>query len=344
MSSDEKPAFSIIRFNQWLAQKFQRGSIPAAPLTIILAALIGILGGYGAAIFSYAIHFAGSWLLDPFVERGVDDPLWLAMLCLVPAGGLLVVSWLSRTFAPEAEGHGVPEVITAVARRDGGDSPPRGIREGAGQQFDDRHRRLGWSRRTHRPDRFRPGKSRGASLPVSPQHIKVLVAAGAAAGITRPSNAPLAGVIFASEIILGSFAVQSLTPIVVASVLADVVQTRVGEHRLAAAFPELHYAYEGAWNQLPSYVLLGILCGMAAVSFTKLLYFIEDKSKAWFPKWWVRALVLGVAVGVIGVLFCSSPPQMSKEQSAQLWRPPLLCVGYGAVDHVLHLESGGPAG
>ena len=144
-------------------------------------------------------------------------------LTLWPALGLLVVAWITRRFAPEAQGHGVPEVIVAVARKDGVIRPrvslvkilASGICIGTGGSV----------------GREGPIVQIGASLGsvpgqffrLSSRNIKVLVAAGAAAGISATFNAPLAGVIFAGEIILGSFAVQSLTPIVISSVVADVV-------------------------------------------------------------------------------------------------------------------------
>ena len=169
------------------------------------------------------------------------------------------------------------------------------------------------------------------------------MAAGAAAGISATFNAPLAGVIFASEIILGSFAVESLTPIVVASVLADVVQQHYGEHRMKAAFPELEYGFHGAWEQLPSYVLLGLICGLAAVGFTKLLYAVEDLGKSWFPQWWVEPWCLGPGgcrgCGVSRSAAChvqrSASPDVRTKRSRQ--RPYLFGVGYHAVDHALHL-------
>ena len=120
------------------------------------------------------------------------------------------------------------------------------------------------------------GSFAGQCFRLSARNIKVLVAAGAAAGISATFHAPLAGVIFASEIILGSFAVESLTPIVIASVVADVVQTHVGEHGTNPAFQQLQYEYFGAWEELPAYFVLGLVCGLAAVSFTKLLYTVED--------------------------------------------------------------------
>ncbi len=136
------------------------------------------------------------------------------------------------------------------------------------------------------------GSVAGQAFKLHARHIKVLVAAGAAAGISATFNAPLAGVVFSSEIILGSFAVESLTPIIVAAVLADVVQRHVGEHGLNHAFQQLDYQF-GDWNQLPAYFALGLLCGIAAVGFTKLVYATEDKAKRWLPRWWMRALVLG---------------------------------------------------
>lgn len=336
MSTDGKPTSRTQRLRQWLTRRKGRGN--AAPLTIMLAAIIGILGGYGAVAFSYLIHFATSTLIDPLVESGADDSRWLYLLAVVPAGGLLAAAWLSRTFAPEAEGHGVPEVITAVARRDGAIRPRVALIKSIASSLT-----IGSGGSVGREGPIVQigsalGSAAGQWFRLNPQQVKVLVAAGAAAGISATFNAPLAGVIFASEIILASFAVQSLTPIVVASVLADVVQTHVGEHRMSAAFPNLDYAYEGAWSQLPSYVLLGLLCGVAAVSFTRLLYYTEDLAKAWLPKWWVRALVLGGLVGAIGVALNGPPPNQSRDEASRHWSPALLGVGYNAVDHALHLQ------
>ena len=181
------------------------------------------------------------------------------------------------------------------------------------------------------------GSTAGQLFKLSPRNVKVLVAAGAAAGISATFNAPLAGVMFASEIILGSFAVESLTPIVIASVLADVVQQHIGEHRFRSAFLELdNYNFGGAWQQLPSYILLGLLAGLAAAGFIKLLYKTEDLSAEWLPNWWHRALALGAVVGLAGVLYPPAPPVLSEASEQQVEEkevrlPPLIGVGYGVV-------------
>jgi len=334
------------RYLDSLVQRVRHHGVPAVPTTIVLACVIGILGGYGAVVFTFLIDFVTRWSIEPFVDKSQADSRWLLMLWVMPALGLLAVSWFTRRFAPEAQGHGVPEVITAVARHDGGIRPrvslvkilASGVCIGTGGSIGREGPivQIGSSL----------GSVAGQWFRLSPRHIKVLVAAGSAAGISATFNAPIAGVIFASEIILGSFAVESLTPIVVASVLATVVQEQVGEHGFNRAFPALDHNFEGAWQQLPSYFLLGLLCGLAAVAFTKMLYWVEDVSQHWLSKWWSRALVLGLLVGMAGALYPSQPPVVSaaaEEENSQPGRPlpPLFGVGYGVVDHALHLERTG---
>ncbi|MEE9603377.1 MAG: chloride channel protein, partial [Thermoguttaceae bacterium] len=232
--------------------------IPAGPLTIALACVIGVLGGYGAVLFTVLIDWVTQWTVDPVVRSVYEETGWLAqfswrvLLCFVPAVGLLAVAWFTRRFAPEAQGHGVPEVITAIARNDGIIRPrvsivkiiASGVCIGTGGSIGREGPivQIGSSL----------GSMAGQWFGLSPRNIKVLVAAGAAAGISATFNAPLAGVMFACEIILGSFAVESLAPIVVASVLANVVQLHAGEHGVHPAFPELHHSFQGAWGQLPS--------------------------------------------------------------------------------------------
>ena len=320
------------------------GGIPCAPLTILLACAIGVLGGYGAICFSFLIDFCTEMTTLPAVHLATAEPGGVLVLIVLPAVGLLCVAWLTQRWAPEAKGHGVPEVITAVARKDGVIRPrvalvkifASGLCIGTGGSV----------------GREGPIVQIGASLGslagqmfhLSPRHVKVLVAAGAAAGISATFNAPIAGVIFASEIILGSFAVESLTPIVVASVLADVVQKHNGEHGQHPAFTQLAYQYEGAILQLPTYVLLGLLCGVLAIAFSKLLYAVEELSHHHLPCWWHRALACGLLVGLAGALYANHPPVRKKPHDSSITAPVLFGVGYHAVDHALHLEISGDSG
>jgi CIC family chloride channel protein len=314
-------------------------------LTIVLAGLVGILAGFGSVLLTTLIHAVTDNTVGA-VDRISGPALQAALLVASPAVGLLVVSWMTRKLAPEAQGHGVPEVITAVARHDGRIRPQVAAVKALASAIC-----IGTGGSVGREGPIVQigsalGSVAGQLFQLSARNIKVLLAAGAAAGISATFNAPLAGVIFASEIILGSFAVETLTPIVIASVLADVVQQHIGEHGLDSAFRQLDYNFGGAWSQLPSYMLLGILCGLAAVSFTKLLYWTEDATQKWLPHWAARAVVLGSIVGLFGAFYPLRAPIHSEETQAKLGQhqrplPPLMGVGYGVVDHVLHLETSG---
>ena len=333
------------RFQAWLQPILQRGVVPGGSLTIVLAAIVGLLAGFGAAIFGYLIE-AVTELTYGAANAARSDGGWLWAIGLVvsPALAMLGVAWATRVFAPEAQGHGVPEVITAVARHDGVIRPRIALVKILASGFT-----IGAGGSVGREGPIVQigsalGSTAGQMFKLSAKNIKVLVAAGAAAGISATFNAPLAGVIFASEIILGTFAVESLTPIVLASVIADVVQQHVGEHRLDPAFKDLEYQFAGAWLQLPSYLLLGLVAGLVAAGFIKMLYGVEDLTHRLLPSWWRRAFVLGGIVGLFGVFYPAAPPYLSREASqhehAQL--PPLMGVGYGVVEHSLHLTIDTP--
>lgn len=336
--SDPKP-WSLSSINQWLTQRAQRGAVPTTTLMIVLATIIGVAAGYGAVLFTLLINAVTDATVSSIMRQAVRDPWWRVALCLCPGMGLLAVAWFTRQFAPEAQGHGVPEVITAVGRHDGVIRPrvslvkilASGVCIGTGGSIGREGPivQIGSSM----------GSVAGQIFKLSAQNIKVLVAAGAAAGISATFNAPLAGVVFASEIILADFAAESLMPIVIASVLANVVQQHVGEHGMHAAFPEVHFVFRGDWVELPSYMVLGLCCGVAAVFFTRLLYATEDASHKLIPRWWLRAVVLGTLIGVVGTVYPLSPAKVSDAYDPAQQTPALFGVGYGAVDHALHLEN-----
>jgi len=104
------------RFQEWLVRRIRR-TVPGYPLVILLSCVVGASGGFGAVFFSWLIQAISSCSVEPLLGR--SNPAFLVLLCLVPGLGLLVVAWFTRRFAPEAAGHGVPEVIVAVARHDG---------------------------------------------------------------------------------------------------------------------------------------------------------------------------------------------------------------------------------
>lgn len=325
-----------------------RGAVPGGTLTVFLAGVIGLLAGFGAVLFTGIIEGVTHLTYGGAGDRLDESPWWAVVILVSPALGILSVAWLTRRFAPEAQSHGVPEVIFAIARKDGVIRPRVGLVKIIASGLS-----IGTGGSVGREGPIVQigstlGSIAGQFFKLSSRNVKVLVAAGAGAGISATFNAPLAGVIFASEIILGNFAVESLTPIVLASVIADIVQQHYGEHRFEAAFGQLEgYDFAGSWSQLPSYLLLGLVAGLAAVGFTKLVYQCEDVVKRWLPNWIGRAVAIGLLIGLAGIVYPAWPPDLSKEaQSVEAEGdrplPALMGVGYGVVDHALHLKVNHP--
>ena len=104
---------------QWLRGLAHRERIPSTPLTIVLAGFVGVITGYGSIFFTWLIEAVSDLTVERVLQAASTAWPWVLLLLVVPAAGLVVVSWMTRRFAPEAEGHGVPEVMTAMARHDG---------------------------------------------------------------------------------------------------------------------------------------------------------------------------------------------------------------------------------
>jgi CIC family chloride channel protein len=335
------------RLIDWFRRFAGRDVLSGDHLTILLAGVVGLVTGVGAAFFGTLIEFFTDHTFGLAAETRLDPAaswwLWTLVIVISPPIGMLVVAWVTRTFAPEAMGLGMPEVIAAVARHDGVIRPRAAVVKTLASGIS-----IGMGGSVGREGPIvqigsAVGSAAGQLMRLSAKNIKVLVAAGAAAGISATFNAPLAGVVFASEIILGSFAVESLTPIVLASVIADVVQQHIGEHRFDPAFRDLEFQFAGAWAQLPSYLLLGLVAGLAAAGFIKVLYGLQDITEKWIPDWRKRALALGAIVGLVGAFYPVPSPASSHDAQAEsrMMLPPIMGVGYPVVDHALHMTIEG---
>jgi chloride channel protein, CIC family len=285
-------------------------------LMTALAVLVGVAGGFGAIGFRYLIDFfqwlfygSGARLLD-FIET---VPWYLRVF--VPAVGGFLVGLLVFFLAREAKGHGVPEVMESVVLKSGVirkrivviKSLASAICIGTGGSV----------------GREGPivqigsaiGSTLGQWLKVSQDRIRTLVGCGAAAGIAATFNAPIAGSMFALEIVLGDFGLAIFSPIVISAVTA----TAVSRHFLGdtPAFIVPAYQLRSAW-EFPLYVVLGFVCAAVAVSFTKLLYSTEDFfERLQFPEY-LKAAVGGLVLGCMAMLF-----------------PQILGVGYAGIDLAL---------
>ena len=288
---------------------------------LVLAVLVGVIAGLGAVVFRWLIRTIG----DFFFHTGGDLLGFMGdyYIILLPTIGGLFVGLLVYYGAREAKGHGVPEVMEAVVAR-GGRIRPRVaavkalasaicIGSGGSVGREGPIVQIGSS--------F--GSSLGQWLKLPEESVRILVACGAAGGISATFNAPIGGVFFAMEIILGRFITPNFGYVVVSSVVADVIsQVFLGD---LPAFQVVPYTLVSYWELLP-YALLGVASALAAVAFMRLLYKFEDLFDAWrFPEF-LKPMIGGILVGVIG-----------------LYSHDLLGVGYGdvpwasvnSIDHAL---------
>lgn len=282
----------------------------------VLAVIVGIAGGFGAVGFRYLIDFFQSvsfGSMGNFLDAVQSAPWYF--LVWVPAAGGLVVGPIVYFLAREAKGHGVPEVMEAVALSHGiirkrivfikafvsavciGTGGSVG-REGPIVQIGSA-----------------VGSAMGQMVKVSADRIRTLVGCGAAAGIAATFNAPIAGSMFALEIVLGDFGLATFSPIVISSVAATAVSRYfLGD---APAFIVPTYELISAW-ELPLYVVLGLFCALVGVGFTKALYRAEDMFDGLkFPEY-LKALLGGLLLGLIALGF-----------------PHIMGVGYPAIDKAL---------
>ena len=318
---------------EWIRNRAPFGQFPTV---IILACAIGFAGGSVSLVFAWLIQAIQTCTLVPFLN--MTGP-WRVGICFVPVAGLICVAWVTHRM-PEVAGFGIPEVIAAVARKDGVIrfriilaelfSSALCIGTGGSVGREGPIVQIGSAL----------GSSAGQLFGLSAPKLKTLVACGAAAGISATFNAPLSGVVFAGQIILGNFAVRSLTPVVISSVIANLIEDLFGQHGRNPVFQQLDYEYYGNLTELPLYFVLGAACGLLSIGFSRLIYSTEDIVHRWLPAWWVRAVVAGTILGLVGGFFPSWPPSKSDSpaaQNGQARMSPVFGVGYEVVDHALHL-------
>lgn len=271
---------------------------------LAMSLVVGAGAGVGAIAFRWLIRTFTHLLSghDDFsAATSLTNPhvpwlgRWFVVLAPVVAG--LVYGPLVQRFAREARGHGVPEVMYAVARR-GGQIPPQvaGVKALASALC------IGGGGSVGREGPIVQigaalGSTIGGVVRVPEARRRVLVACGAAGGIAATFNAPLAGVFFAMELILTDFAAQAFGMVVLASVTASVIGRAAFGDAPFLSLPAFHVAHV---EQYLLFALLGVLAGAVGVGFTRVLYAVEDGCDwAWRGPEWLRPAVGGVLLGLL---------------------------------------------
>jgi CIC family chloride channel protein len=290
------PRQRLVRMHDWL-----RGS--AAGL-VALAVVTGAGAGAGAVAFRYLIVgftrlFTGR---DDYSIAGhVASPhfpgLGMFFVLLVPVLAGLVYGPVVHRFAREARGHGVPEVMLAVAERGGRIGPQVAAVKSLASALC-----IGSGGSVGREGPIVQigsalGSALGQLLRVPESRMRLLVACGAAGGISATFNAPIAGVFFALELILRDFETESFGAVVLASVTAAVIgRAAFGDHQFLS-LPSFHVSSP---VEFVFYAVLGVFAAVAGVGFTRVLYAVEDGcDRLWRGPEWARPAAGGLLLGCL---------------------------------------------
>ncbi len=243
-------------------------------ILIGMSLLVGLGTGLGALLFIFLIETCRDFFFN-YSELVLSTYMgeFKFWVLFIPMLGGLLVGPIVYKFAAEARGHGVPEVMAAVALKGGIIRPRVALAKTIASAIC-----IGSGGSAGREGPIVQigsaiGSSLGQAFHMSPERIRILVGCGAAAGISAVFNAPIAGVIFSLEIILGDFAIKTFSPVLISSVVASIVSRSIlGNH---PAFDIPSYSLVSIW-EIPLYMLLGVGCGAVAVAFTRTLSFFED--------------------------------------------------------------------
>jgi CIC family chloride channel protein len=288
-------------------------------LVSFLAAAIGLVAGLVAyALYKLIGLFTNLFFFHEWSTtfRSVGSHHLGAWVILVPVVGGLIVGVMAKYGSSKIKGHGIPEAMEAVLTNRSRIEPKVAILKpisaaiaiGTGGPFGAEGPIIQTGGAI--------GSLVGQVLHTTAVERKVLLACGAAAGMSATFNTPIAGVILAIELLLFEFKSRSFIPLVIASTLATAVHMRLLGLGPMFQVSAMDFAIPRA---LPFYLVLGVICGLAAVGFSKLLYWVEDQ----FDKlpidelWWPAIGALGL--GIIGFFV-----------------PRVLGVGYDTIGDILN--------
>jgi CIC family chloride channel protein len=288
-----------------------------------LGVAVGVGAGVGAVAFRELIN-AATRLFTGYTDYSAvghaPNPnlpsLGIWFVAAAPVIGGLIYGPLIARFAGEARGHGVPEVMLAVSEQ-GGRIRPRVaavkalasavcIGSGGSVGREGPIVQIGSAL----------GSSLGQVLRIPESRLRLLVACGAAGGISATFNAPIAGVFFALELILRDFESESFGVVVLASVIADVIGRAAFGSQPFLTLPAFHQ--QSLW-EYGLYAGLGLMAAVVGTVFVRVLYGMEDVAdRIWRGPAWLRPAAGGVLLGAL-----------------LLALPQLYGVGYPVLDHAI---------
>lgn len=304
---------------------------PETPATearerMVLMSVLGAALGIAAAVIAFLLYrlielitnlvFFQRWAFGQVV---IDTKHVGLLIIIIPALGGVIIGLMSKYGSRKIRGHGIPEAMEAVLFNQSKIEPRVAILKpisaavaiGTGGPFGAEGPIIQTGGAV--------GSVIGQWLKLSANECKTLLAAGAGAGMAATFSTPLAGVILAVELLLFEYKPRSFIPLVVATTLATTVRLILLGPGAMFDVGNPSFGVDKAALIYPWYILLGVLCGLGAVGFSKALYWIEDQyehlpvSDFWWPA------VGGIGLGIIGYFV-----------------PRVLGVGYETISQILN--------
>ncbi|GJQ23808.1 MAG: chloride channel protein [Planctomycetia bacterium] len=331
--------FSFGKIIRWLNRQQFSESVALA----VIAILVGLVTGIGVWLFKQLFN-----AIYQYAFGGIDTPLGLLhkkevalrffqdmanwagfdrigtvlgyignwMIFFIPVLGGLAVGLISHFFIGKERYVGIAGIMESVALG-GGRLPYRKIPtktvaaalslgSGASVGSADPSIQIG----------AYLGSMFGQILRLSDERIRALVASGAAGGVAAAFNAPIAGIFFALEIIIGELSVNAFGVVTLASVISSVFTQAVSGRQPAFHIPA--YAFNSAW-ELPLYFGLGVLSGLSAAFYIRLHHFTRGIFDKWNAPRWLKPAVAGISVGLVG-----------------MYLPQIFGAGYATIENILN--------
>jgi chloride channel protein, CIC family len=273
---------------------------------ILLGVLVGVLSGFGAVFFRWLITGVQSLAFGqgPDIIEVIRNSGWLRRL-FMPALGGLGVGLIVKFFLKKSGSHGVPEVMEAVQQH-GGKLPRRDIFFKALTAA----LTIGSGGSTGREGPIAHiGSAIGSAVSqlfkMKGELAKTMIGCGAAGGIAATFNAPIAGALFALEVIHGDVAIRHFTPVVISAVIATVVSNSLLKE--VASFPaltsgQLVFNLKSGY-EIPLYMAMAILAGVFSILFIKTLEFGEDKFRKLKTPNYLKPMIGGFMMALITFIF-----------------------------------------